>query len=772
MLSLDLTSDFLQFTIAMPRSSKNGDYAFDGFSLDPEKLMLYRDGREISLPVKVVKTLSVLIENRGTILSKDELIDKVWSDSIVEESNLSQNLYILRKTLGDRPDGGSYIETLRRRGYRFNAAVKDDSRSAAVRTAPAAPRPAFDHPEIERQGNVLRFVDKRELASPLVVEPIAAEAAPAAADSRTPRTALYFAGVSVVALMVSAFMLFGGSSSNAVENKRAEMSVVRLTDGAWPSGATIDPEGGYFAYIEIDGDVSRVYVQQVGQSNRLEISASAESTYQYLTFSNNGRFVYITAADKSGGRASLLRVPSIGGPAVRILEQMSGIVSFSPDGKELAFSRVREDSQEWSIMIADAEGKNQRTLVSRSEPSRLGGSPSWSPDGKLIAVSEWSSRPALSKFSHRLSLIDVSTGRVRELSPEDWGTLYRLAWTSDGKGVVMVATRWNETYSTRRDQLYFVSYPDGRSHRVTSDGNRYEPGSLGVSKSGSVVAVSSNRSSQLWTLDASGDEKSAYQISRGSADGRAGLSALADGRIAYISRSGDELKLWIANSLNADQKQLAVGLGVIEEVRTDRAGKFMIFSALSDDGKHHIFRIDTDGKNLKQLTFDEGYEVDSDISPDGSMIVYAAARRSAWGENFRLQAIPSDGGGSVRFGSIECDRPTFSPDGKKLSCVTVSDEVVILTSDGHEIERSKLTPNVTSNFGIGWLPDSSALAVIRLDNGISNIWSYPMGGGKPKRLTNFKDGIIYRYTFSLDGTRLFLARGYPTQDAVMITSYR
>ncbi len=770
-MSLDLTSDFLQFTIAMPRSSKNGDYTFDGFSLDPEKLMLYRDGKEISLPVKVVKTLSVLIENRGTILSKDELIDLVWSDSIVEESNLSQNLYILRKTLGDRPDGGSYIETLRRRGYRFNAAVKANSRSAAARTAPAAPRPAVERPEIERQGNVLRFVDKRELPSPLVDEQLTAVAQPAAAKSRTPRTAMYFAGISIVAMIVLGFMLFGRSSSNSVESKLAEMSVVRLTDGAWPSGATIDPEGGYFAYVEIDGDVSRVFVQQVGQSNRLEIATSAEATYQYLAFSNNGRFIYITSSEKGSGRTSLLRVPSMGGPAVRILEQLAGNVSFSPDGKEFVFSRIGQDSQEWSIVIADAEGKNQRTLVTRREPTRLGGAPSWSPDGKLIAVSEFASRPALSKFSHRLSLIDVATGNVRELSPEDWGTLYRMAWTSDGKGIVMVATRWNETYSTRRDQLYFVSYPDGRSHRVTSDGNRYEPGSLGVSKSGAVVSVSSNRSSQLWTLDASGDEKSAYQISRGSADGRAGLSAFADGRIAYISRSGDELKLWIANSLNADQKQLAGGLGVIEEVRADRSGKFMIFSA-SSDGKHHIFRIDTDGKNLKQLTFDEGYEVDSDISPDGSTIIYAATSRSAWGENYRLQAVPSDGGASVRFGSVECDRPTFSPDGKKISCVTASEEVVILTSDGREIERSKLTPNVTSNFGIGWLPDGSALAVIRVDNGISNLWSYPTGGGKPKRLTNFKDGIIYRYTFSPDGTRLFLARGYPTQDAVMITSYR
>ena len=111
-MSLDLISDFLQFKIAMPKGSKNGIYTFDRFKLDVEKLMLYRDEIEVTLPPKVVKTLTVLIEHRGEILSKDELIEKVWDDSIVEESNLSQNLYVLRKALGTKPDGGRYIETL------------------------------------------------------------------------------------------------------------------------------------------------------------------------------------------------------------------------------------------------------------------------------------------------------------------------------------------------------------------------------------------------------------------------------------------------------------------------------------------------------------------------------------------------------------------------------------------------------------------------------------------------------------------------------------
>ena len=85
-MSSDLKSNFLQINIAMTEGNKNGVYLFDRFKIDCDKLMLYRDEIEISLPPKIVKTLAVLIENQGMILSKDELLEKVWPDAIVEES--------------------------------------------------------------------------------------------------------------------------------------------------------------------------------------------------------------------------------------------------------------------------------------------------------------------------------------------------------------------------------------------------------------------------------------------------------------------------------------------------------------------------------------------------------------------------------------------------------------------------------------------------------------------------------------------------------------
>ena len=100
--------------------------------------MLYRHGKEITMPPKAIETLTALIERRGEIVSKDELMDIIWADSIVEESNLAQYLHLLRKALDTAGDKHPFIETLRRRGYRFNPAifVREVGTSAKVELAP------------------------------------------------------------------------------------------------------------------------------------------------------------------------------------------------------------------------------------------------------------------------------------------------------------------------------------------------------------------------------------------------------------------------------------------------------------------------------------------------------------------------------------------------------------------------------------------------------------------------------------------------------------
>jgi len=101
-------------------------YEFGSFRLDPERrVLLSASGEPVPLTPKNLETLLALIENRGRVLEKDELIERLWPDSVVEENNLTQNISTLRKALGERPNEQRYIKTIPGRGYRFVAEVRE-----------------------------------------------------------------------------------------------------------------------------------------------------------------------------------------------------------------------------------------------------------------------------------------------------------------------------------------------------------------------------------------------------------------------------------------------------------------------------------------------------------------------------------------------------------------------------------------------------------------------------------------------------------------------
>ena len=99
-------------------------YEFGPFHIDTANHLLLRDGQVVPLKPKVFDALVVLVENRGRVLEKDKLMGLLWPDSFVEEANLTQTIYMLRKALGEEPHEHNYIETVPKRGYRFVAGVK------------------------------------------------------------------------------------------------------------------------------------------------------------------------------------------------------------------------------------------------------------------------------------------------------------------------------------------------------------------------------------------------------------------------------------------------------------------------------------------------------------------------------------------------------------------------------------------------------------------------------------------------------------------------
>src|SRR5262245_41718677 len=134
-------------------------YEFGPFRLDPSERQLTRVGEVVPLTPKVFDTLLLFVENSNLLLTKDEMIVRLWPDSFVEEGNLAQNVSMLRRALGDQPNGKPYIETVPKRGYRFIA-------EARLCSADRQGEIAFTPVGGDEAGEYERLVNKRFTEAP------------------------------------------------------------------------------------------------------------------------------------------------------------------------------------------------------------------------------------------------------------------------------------------------------------------------------------------------------------------------------------------------------------------------------------------------------------------------------------------------------------------------------------------------------------------------------------------------------------------------------
>ena len=131
-------------------------YLFGVFRIDVTERVLFGEDGAVPLTPKVFDTLLLLVENNNHVLGKQELIERIWPDSFVEDNNLAQNISTLRKALGQSPGGQDYIQTVPKRGYRFVAEVREDWEEGA--------------PVVVRERTRSRIVVEEEIDEPMALE--------------------------------------------------------------------------------------------------------------------------------------------------------------------------------------------------------------------------------------------------------------------------------------------------------------------------------------------------------------------------------------------------------------------------------------------------------------------------------------------------------------------------------------------------------------------------------------------------------------------------
>jgi Tol biopolymer transport system component len=207
-------------------------------------------------------------------------------------------------------------------------------------------------------------------------------------------------------------------------------------------------------------------------------------------------------------------------------------------------------------------------------------------------------------------------------------------------------------------------------------------------------------------------------------------------------------------------------------VRAASDGSFLIFNG-EKDNHIHLYRIDPDGANLRQLTFGETYDGDSTVSPDGNWIVYISRYVSTDGVKTALRKIPSAGGEPVLPADISCGSPNFSPDGKFISCVYEAAKFAILSAESGALVKIFEPVQIPYfNSGAHFSPDGRNLVYIARRKNFSNLWRQPADGGEPQPLTDFTSGDLHNFAFSADGARLYAARGFEVRDVVLIKNFK
>ncbi|HZQ25087.1 MAG TPA: winged helix-turn-helix domain-containing protein [Terriglobales bacterium] len=146
---------------------KTKHFRFGAFRLYPEENLLLRNGTPVPLQPKTFDILVYLVANAGHLITRDELMKAVWPDSFVEETNLTVNISLLRKALGNAEDRQPYIETVPRKGYRFHGAVTEcdespENEAPSTAFTSAVSTPATDSPDIATPAGGIPGVGSRE----------------------------------------------------------------------------------------------------------------------------------------------------------------------------------------------------------------------------------------------------------------------------------------------------------------------------------------------------------------------------------------------------------------------------------------------------------------------------------------------------------------------------------------------------------------------------------------------------------------------------------
>jgi DNA-binding winged helix-turn-helix (wHTH) protein/Tol biopolymer transport system component len=643
-------------------------FDFGPFRLDARQRLLLRDGQPLPVQPKAFDILLVLVQNNDKLVLKEDLMKAVWQDTFVEESNLTQNIFVLRKILGQTESENRYIVTVPGRGYRFVATVRtlpEGEEREAVITEIRSPMDGGD--------------DREALPTPK----------PHWSTSLS--RVLSGAAIVIIALLVAAAVMIYSPqpvlkvlrvrqithTGRIVPYSRVVSDGTRLyfaeRIGGTDALAEVPVEGGEPTLIsttvpsvqvyDIDPSKSRLLLGTQGTDfyNPLwEVSTSGGSARRLSdvlasegsAWSPDGRHIFY-------GYGTQIYRMSDGSGDPRKLVTASGLilsVRLSPDGSRLRFTSQDINSGGTSLWESTADGRDLRPvpLGWKKFAPQWGEGEShgeWTPDGRYFVFR--SARDGVEEFwaiSERKSWFHRNAAAPVQLyaTPDRIG---EPRFSPDGKKVFFVS------YQERRElvrydsaQKLFVPYLAGIPARL-----------LNFSPNGQWVSYRNELDGTLWRSRADGTEK---------------LQLTFPPMAAYHS------------SWSAD-------------------GKTIVFGASLPGEASHLYSVPYAGGTLQMLAPSDASDTEPSCSPDGRFILFLRRPNSgSQSQQYSIYQLDLNTKATgVITGSLNFESPHISPDGKYAAAVdTINHKLMLL--DLAQQKWSELSDGTPYGWGMRWSSDS------------------------------------------------------------------
>ena len=600
------------------------------------------------------------------------------------------------------------------------------------------------------------------------------------------------AGAIIALVLIAAagygvFSILRGKAAMPFQN----FTITQITNTGKSVNAAISPDGKYVVSTIADNGLQSVWLRNIPTSSDTQVLPPAPRSYTGLGFSRDGNYIYFGRSENTVETVRFVyRIPVLGGVPQVIVKDVDSNITFSPDGKRIAYVRQNDpEVGKYHLLIANADGSGERSLVTGSTddaPTTV----DWSPDGKLIAGSVFHNDRGLTSLESVDATFTGDNATWQPLASVKSSVVNDLTWLPDMRGLLIAYLGRESGYS--RNQIAYVALPSGETTAITKDTNNYS--SISLSADGKTVATAQQRASRTFYLlpaDGGGANASPRPIFEQERDianfawaGNDQIVVSEADKLVRFSLDGKSRSVLTSDPnafLNAPESCTTPAAAASSAPESHRIVFAWAGHAENSTGRS-IWRVDPDGSNLKQLTTGHG-DQDPSCSPDGKWVYFINNNPD------RIRRVPIDGGAVEDVPGTTIPNTIYggfaahiSPDGSKLAFVLTeadsamsatggSDEKIALVNldpaakGAHQL----LTPNPHITGSAHFTPDGKSVAYAVRENGIDNVWVQPLDGGPGHYITKFaSDQSRGGFAWSPDGKTLAILRGRADSDIVLL----